>query len=419
MIKVLHCLSQIPGQTGSGVYLQSLIREGHRRGLEQWVICGLPAETPQAEIEHLTQQHIFPVLFDSQQLPFPVAGMSDVMPYPSTLFSSFCCDKLTRYEAAFARVVQEVVRRLSPDIIHSHHLWLMTALIRRLFPNIPLVTTSHGTDLRQLQLADHLALRVISGCQEVDKVMALNEEQKKNIIELYGVDNDQVVVTGTGFRDDLFSTDFCTKGSDITLLYAGKLSRAKGVPWLLEAVAELDITLKIAGGGGGKEAEEIRRQAQKLRPNVTLLGVLSQEELAEECKKAHIFVLPSFYEGLPLVLLEALACSCRLVVTDLPGIRTMFPEETLDDGLVTLVPMPELMGPDTPNPDHLPRFCNNLKQAIKDQVEKVKKQQTFCCLPLEKTLQNNTWQHIFSRVLSIYQEVLMKNGTGSRVQAKQ
>lgn len=408
MIKVLHCLSQIPGKTGSGVYLQALVREGHKLGLEQWVICGVPASMPKVDIDHLAAHHIFPIIFDAPDLPFPVTGMSDVMPYPSSCFSSFDKDALTRYERAFAAKIKEVVKLIHPDIIHSHHLWLMTALIRRLFPEIPLVTTSHGTDLRQLHLADHLALRVIAGCQEVDKVMALNEEQKRKIMELYALDDQQVVVTGSGFRNDLFNTDLCTKGPHIKLIYAGKLSRAKGLPWLLEAVELIDedITLAIAGGGEGEEAEKIRQQARNLAPKIRLLGALSQEELAAEFKKAHVFVLPSLYEGLPLVLLEALACDCRVVITDLPGINDICPQEAVDTGLITIVPLPELIGPDVPKTDDLPRFVQNLREAIKKQINEARKQQAFCCLPLAEALQRNTWERIFSRVMKIYQEVL-------------
>ena len=362
---------------------------------------------PKVEIDQLADHHIFPVVFDAPNFPFPVTGMSDVMPYPSSRFSSFDRDTLTLYERAFATKLREVVNNIQPDIIHSHHLWLMTALIRRLFPDIPLVTTSHGTDLRQLHLADHLALRAIAGCQEVDKVMALNEEQKKKIIDFYRLDDHQVVVTGSGFRHDLFNTNQCSKGPDIKLIYAGKLSRAKGLPWLLEAVAGIDdITLKLAGGGEGEEAEEIRRQAEKLAPKVELLGALSQEELAEKFKKSHIFVLPSFYEGLPLVLLEALACGCRVVMSDLPGIRDLFPSEALDEGIICLVPLPELIGPDVPKAKDLPRFVHNLRAAINEQISSARQQQNFCCRALEKTLQENTWEKIFSRVMEIYQEVL-------------
>ena len=407
MIKVLHCLSQIPGKTGSGIYLQALVREGHKLGLDQWLICGIPASMPKVEIDQLANHHIFPIIFDSPDLPFPVAGMSDVMPYPSSRFSSFNHDSLTLYERAFAAKIKEVVELIHPDIIHSHHLWLMTALIRRLFPKVPLVTTSHGTDLRQLQLADHLALRAIAGCQEVDKVMALNEEQKNKIIDFYRLNEQQLVITGSGFRHELFNTNQCSKGSDIKLIYAGKLSRAKGVPWLLEAVGEIEnITLKLAGGGEGEEADNIRQQAKKLAPKVELLGALSQEALAEEFKKSHIFVLPSFYEGLPLVLLEALACGCRVVMNDLPGIRDLFPSEALDKGLISLVTLPGIIGSDVPKTEDLPLFVQNLRTAIKEQINEARQQQTFCCLPLEETLQENTWKRVFTRVMKVYQEVL-------------
>ena len=406
MIRVLHCLSQIPGKTGSGVYLQALVREGRKLGLDQWVICGVPASMSKVEIEELADHHIFPVVFDAPELPFPVAGMSDVMPYPSSRFSAFDRDALTRYERAFAARLKEVVAAVHPEIIHSHHLWLMTALIRRLFPDIPLVATSHGTDLRQLQLADHLALRAIAGCQDVDKVMALNQEQKQKIIDFYGLEEHRVVVAGTGFRHDLFNASQCNKGDELTVIYAGKLSRAKGLPWLLEAVAGIEnITLKLAGGGEGREAEEIRRQAEKLAPKVDLLGALSQEELAEEFKKSHIFVLPSFYEGLPLVLLEALACGCRAVVTDLPGIRELLPPEARETGLVTLVSPPRLQGPDIPLAADLPGFVDRLRRAIAVQAAAVRRDPHCTCGQLVELLQRQSWPQVARRIFQAYREL--------------
>ena len=59
--------------------------------------------------------------------------------------------------------------------------------------------------------------------------------------------------------------------------------------------------------------------AKELGEKVRVCGVLSQKSLAKVRRHSHILVLPSFYEGLPLVILEGLASGCRIVATDLPG----------------------------------------------------------------------------------------------------
>ena len=186
------------------------------------------------------------------------------------------------------------------------------------------------------------------------------------------------------------------------------MSRAKGVPWLLEAFAKLkeESVLWLAGSGGGPEAEAIRTAASGNR-KVHLLGALSQTELAARFQRAHILVLPSFFEGLPLVLLEALACDCRVVVTDLPGIRELVSEQALAEGLVSCLPMPPLTGPDTLEIKHEKPFLNNLEKALSEQIKRVKEQQFICCHNLQKTLDQTGWHQVFNRVEKVYNEVML------------
>ena len=60
---------------------------------------------------------------------------------------------LDTYLQSFAKVIVREVSEFQPDIIHTHHLWLVTALTQVVCPDIPVVTTCHGTELRQLELA--------------------------------------------------------------------------------------------------------------------------------------------------------------------------------------------------------------------------------------------------------------------------
>ena len=285
----------------------------------------------------------------------------------------------------------------------------MTALCKELFPEIPLVTSVHGTELRQLQLAGHLADRIIRDVKTVEKVLTLNQDKHRKVITEYNLSPKQVTVTGTGYRQDLFCSSFCNKEKIPTIIYAGKLSRAKGVLWLIKAFNNLGETaqLWLAGSGNGPEADEIKTLAVA-NPRITLLGALSQVELANRFKQAHIMALPSFYEGLPLVLLEALACNCRVVVTDLPGIRELVTKEAIYDGLVKLISMPPLSGPDILRPENEKTFLLHLEKALANQLDNVEKQQFICCHSLQTTLNETGWQQVFRRIEMVYNEVLQR-----------
>ena len=76
-----------------------------------------------------------------------------------------------------------------------------------------------------------------------------------------------------------------------------------------------------------------------------------------------MFVLPSFFEGLPLVIAEALACGCKVVTTDLPGIRSFY-GRFLPDAPIVYVEPPHMHDVDKPDLADLPAFETRLADAI-------------------------------------------------------
>ncbi len=416
-LRILHLLSQQPGKTGSGVYLQAMVHHAARAGYVQRVIAGIPADAVMPALPHLEESRVHAVRFGGPDLPFSVAGMSDVMPYESTRFSAFTVDMLDLYLDAFGGVLKHMKEKFRPDIIHSHHLWLVTALARVLFPETPIVTTCHGTELRQLDLAPHLAPFVIPACSRVDRVMALHAEHRERIISRYGISTDAVEVVGAGYRDDIFcppefswSDGEQTKTFDI--VYAGKISRAKGVPWLIEALDRVrfpqgtKIRLLLAGSAGGDEGKVIQEEAARHGESVVFLGAVHQEVLAHMLREANLFVLPSFYEGLPLVVLEALASCCRVVVTDLPGMDHWLPGDLDVLGVVDRVQLPPLIGPDEPDPSGLPAFVEDLAAAITRQIHRCAGDEPDWHGAVLCHLAPMNWEGIFRKVDRVYRGVL-------------
>ena len=411
-LNVWHLLSQQPGKTGSGVALLALVRLGAEAGWRQHAVVGLPGEEPLPDIPPLAPAAVTPVRFDRPPVPFALPGMSDIMPYVSTRFSNFTPDMLEGYLQAFAAALTDAARGFQPDLIQSNHLWLLTALARVLFPETPICAYSHGTELRQLENAAHLAPWVVPACADVDRVFALHADNRDRIMRAYGIPAAHIRIVGAGFREELFKPDAaCARSSDgevLTIVYAGKISAPKGVPWLIEAMRRVKapegrrVRLLLAGAAGDAGGETIRRQAAGI-DNVVFLGELPQEKLAAVLQTADVFVLPSFFEGLPLVVVESLACGCRVVMTDLPGVDGWMPAGLCAEGRVDRVPPPRLIGADTPMPADLPEFVARLVEALERQL--AASVECRRAAQPDSRLKPLSWSGVFERMQAEYREL--------------
>lgn len=401
-LKILHLLSQRPDSTGSGIYVQAMIREAAACGHDNFLVAGVQSGH-RDDIDGIDHDKSMFLRFHNADVSYHIPGMSDVMPYKSSRFCDLSAEDLREYESAFSKVLEIAVRRFKPDIIHSHHLWIVSSLARQLFPNIPMVTTCHGSDLRQFQNCPHLQDRVIKGCREIDIVMALSEPQKSEITRLYGLAPEQVTIAGAGFNDSLFYIETKPDPNPVQLIYAGKLSNAKGVPWLLRALQSIRAPawqLHLLGSGSGEEKEYCLALARKLGDKVHVHGALPQKQLAEIMRRAHIFILPSFYEGLPLVVLEGLAGGCRIVATDLPGTREILGNTDAD--FVTLVKTPRLRFIDQPYREDEYAFEQNLKKALQQQIDAAAGGAQIDLSPIQDKIDDYTWTGIFRKVQDAY-----------------
>jgi glycosyltransferase involved in cell wall biosynthesis len=190
-------------------------------------------------------------------------------------------------------------------------------------------------------------------------------------------------------------------------MYAGKYSHAKGLPYLLDAVEllaarERGLILHVAGAGAGAEAEALRKRMAELSPLVVMHGQLDPKALAELMRQCSAFVLPSFYEGLPLVLIEALACGCRLVSTDLPSLRDALGPEF--DRVLDRVPMPRLIGPDVPAPEDCPAFVDRLADAIEAALAKPPLGDSAALM--SGLLEPFTWEAVFARIERVWLDLI-------------
>ena len=123
------------------------------------------------------------------------------------------------------------------------------------------------------------------------------------------------------------------------LLFVGRLAPVKGLPILFRALETLvpdypDLHLTVIGDGPSRAALEHQVAGAGLAGHVTFAGYKSQSEVADALIAADLFVLPSFAEGVPVVLMEAMAAARPVVATHVAGI----PELVTDGASGLLVP---------------------------------------------------------------------------------
>jgi glycosyltransferase involved in cell wall biosynthesis len=404
--KILHIIAQRPEKTGSGTYLRALIEQGEKRGYIQAVIAGIPASEPVLQFKENIK--FYPVLFETEQLPFPVVGMTDIMPYKSTMYRKLDDDMFQKWKCAFTEILTKSIKEFKPDVIITHHLWILSAMIKEMFPLIPTIAVCHGTDLRQMELASKFDPYVPNHCRNIENIAALHEDQKNQIIKKYKIDKNKINVVGVGFNPNIFYMETIKKNTDkIKLVYAGKLNFAKGVPSLIKAYNKLNIDkdcieLSLVGSGTGDQFKAIEEMVKESRLKIFLKGAVLQKELSKLFRESHLFVFPSFFEGLPLVLVEALASGMRIVTTELPGVKDFLGEYINSSGLMEYVKMPALKSLDEPFEKDLPNFEKMFSIAIENQLEKIKAENYKEDLKLKKVIDSMSWDGVFSKIESLF-----------------
>lgn len=401
-MRILHALAQRPGKTGSGVFLQQLFKIGNEKEYQQAVIAGVPIYDQKPEIDNLDLNNFYPVLFESEELDFPVVGMSDVMPYSSTKYSDLDEEMYKAYEKAFKKVIKRAVEEFKPDVVICNHIWLLCGFIKDLYPNLKVLVLCHGTDLRQMERAVQLTPIVKKSVPNCEYLFALNSSQAQEIRELHNVKKEQVITSGSGYNPQMFYPIKREKNQKIKIAYVGKICNYKGVPNLLNAIDKTknyqNLELNLIGHGNVEESEDIINSLKTRKTKVNYLGAIAQDELATFLKTCDVFILPSFFEGLPLVVIEALASGAKVICTNLPGLDEFLGEELKNLEAIRYIKMPRLKNVDTPYSEDIPAFEKELCENIDKISEEFLSNKKYEINKVIKLLEDKTWTGLFNRL---------------------
>lgn len=401
-MRILHALAQRPGKTGSGVFLQQLFKTGHEKKYEQAVLAGVPFSEQNPDIDNLDMNNFYPVLFETNELNFPVVGMSDVMPYSSTKYSDLDEEMFKVYEKEFKKVIKKAVDEFKPDVVICNHIWLLCGFIKDLYPNLKVLVLCHGTDLRQLERAVRLTPIVKNKVPSCDYFFALNSAQEEEIFQLHDIKKEQVITSGSGYNPDMFYPIKKEKNKKVRVVYIGKICNYKGVPNLLNAIDKTDnyenIELNLVGHGNVEESDIIIKSIKNRKTEVNYLGAISQDKLAEFLRTTDIFILPSFFEGLPLVVIESLASGAKVICTDLPGLDDFLGEKLKSLNAIRYIKMPRLKNVDTPYEEDIEAFENSITKSIDEASLEIINEDEYKINEVIDCLKDKTWHGLFTRL---------------------
>ncbi len=403
-MRILHVIAQLPSKTGSGVYYSNMIEEFKKYDHEQRAIF---AYQDDYEWDVLDREHQYPVEFKSQELPFPIVGMSDIMPYENTLYSAMTDEMMSLWKEAFRKRLERAKREFNPDIIFAHHLWILTSLVREVFPDTKVIGICHNTDLRQAKMNPHLKEKHVKNIHQLDYVFSISEELKDEIVEIYGIDRNRIIAVGGGYNQRIFYPPKEKVYSDkVRLVFCAKIDPSKGIYELIEVYKSLgldDVTLDIIGN---PNEENKKRLKEYIRDDDTIrvYNVKDQVALGDELRKKDIFIMPSFYEGLGLIAIESLACGLYVVATEIEALKTFLGEEINKSGIIKYVPLPRIYDTDKPVEEDLPEFKENLKKAILCQIQKVR-ERIDCHKELEDKIKSLSWEGIVDKMNKIINSI--------------
>ncbi|MCL2377182.1 MAG: glycosyltransferase family 4 protein, partial [Defluviitaleaceae bacterium] len=338
-MKILHVIAQLPTRTGSGVYYSNVVEELKRFGHNQ---AALFAVQDGLAFDILPAEAQYPVPFKSQQLPFPVAGMSDVMPYDNTVYSEMDEGMMDAWQKAFGDTLAQAKKGFAPDIVILHHLWMLTSMAVEVFDSQVKIGICHNTDLRQAEQNPHMKNKYVKNLNSLDAIFSLSDDAKDRIVNIFGINQSKIITIGGGFNQNLFYPAAAKEKSDkIQIVFAAKIERSKGVFELVKAFKGVsavapNLHLNIVGTPDGENKQRLASLMEG-HENISLVHITSQKVLADFMRSQDIFVMPSYYEGLGLIAIESLGSGLRVVATEIEALMTLLGEDVNNSGIIEYV----------------------------------------------------------------------------------
>jgi alpha-maltose-1-phosphate synthase len=314
------------------------------------------------------------------------------------------------------------------NIVHSHTWYANFAgHTAKLLHGIPHVMTTHSLEPLRPWKAEQLGggYALSSYCERTaiehaDAVIAVSAGMRRDVLKAYPTVNpDKIKVVYNGIDTDLYQPD---SGTDVvdrlgidrnrpSVVFVGRITRQKGLPYLMRAGKELPAEAQIILLAGAPDTPEIAAEvtalADELRSARDAGGVvwvqemLPKQEVIQVLTHATVFVCPSIYEPMGIVNLEAMACETAVVATATGGI----PEVVADGETGLLVPI-EQAEDGTGTPLHPEKFVTDLAATLTRVLNDPQLAERLGKAGRRRAVEHFSWARIAEDTLDVYRSVL-------------
>ena len=316
-------LTQFPLHgAGMGTYVRRLSEK-----VAKYKSCKIAVATP--DTREIRGVKVYPIKF-----PFQAVMVTHAEWKRAKRFSELTGKEFTRYFTAYLRQIIDIVEDFKPDVIHVHHCFFLTWIanyIKSIY-GICFLATTHGTCVYLSSIDFRFRILTRQALQRATEITAVSHHTKKWFLKVFGQDlrrKIRVITGGIDIKDynhDINTSQIERKygldDRDI-VIYIGRLTKEKGVEYLIRAAKKIKAEIFIIGGGSYKKF--LMNYAKLLRTqNVHFLGYIDKgsiDEVKQFYRKARVCVVPSVWdEPLGLVILEAMAMETPVVASRKGGI---------------------------------------------------------------------------------------------------
>ncbi|MGC4173776.1 glycogen synthase [Demequina sp.] len=319
------------------------------------------------------------------------------------------------------------------DLVHSHTWYAnMAGHLAKTLHGVPHVLSAHSLEPLRPWKAEQLGggYRVSSWIEKTayeaaDAIIAVSAGMRTDVLRAYpAVDPDRVHVIHNGIdvagwaapssdeeraRADAVVAEWGIDRSRPAVVFVGRITRQKGLPYFLRAVEQLPPEIQVVLCAGAPDTKEIAQEVssavaalQETRDGVIWIEkMLPRPELIAVLDACTVFVCPSIYEPLGIVNLEAMAVGLPVVASATGGI----PEVVVHGETGLLVPLEQLTdGTGTPlNPD---AFIADLANALATVALDGERASGMGRAGRERAAEHFSWTAIGDRTLGLYQSIL-------------
>jgi alpha-maltose-1-phosphate synthase len=318
----------------------------------------------------------------------------------------------------------------APDLVHSHTWYANFAgHLASLVGGMPHVISAHSLEPMRPWKAEQLGggYRLSSYVERTAyegaaAVIAVSEGMRRDVLASYpDIDPDKVKVVHNGIDSEQWQRDTSEAARTVvtghgidpdrpSVVFLGRITRQKGLPYLLRSLREIPDNTQIVLLAGAPDTPEIKDEvvalvdqlrAERGGPVVWIAEMLPRDQVVAVLSHATVFVCPSVYEPLGIVNLEAMACGAAVVATATGGI----PEVVVHGETGWLVPI-EQVTDGTGTPVDEDRYVADFAAAMNDALSDPARAERMGQAGRERAIRDFSWDTIAERTLEVYRSVL-------------